>query len=85
MPVGHLVTQDAFGLQPVVFRSIAHDHKQVVRRGVAVGRAAHEFAEKKDVFGFEISVGKVSDDPCGFDRVVLQLGCIGRLVKFGSN
>ena len=38
--IGHFVTQDAFGLQPVESWRFTHHHEQVVGRGVAVGCAA---------------------------------------------
>ena len=54
--IGRLVTQDAFGLKPVESRRFTHYHEQIIRRRVAVRRAACQFAEQQDVFGIEISV-----------------------------
>ena len=82
--IGHLVTQDAFGLKPIEFRRFTHYHEQIIRRRVAVRRAACQFAEQQDVFGIEISVGKDSDDSGGLRRVVWQLGGIGRLSRCGG-
>lgn len=79
--IRHFVTQHAFSLKPVESRHFAHHHEQIIRRGVAVGRAAGEFAEEEDVFGIEISVGKVSNDSGGFRRIIWQLGGIGRLSR----
>ena len=44
--VGHFVTQDAFGLNPIVFRGFPNHDKQVVGHRVAVRRAADQFTEQ---------------------------------------
>ena len=41
----HFAAQNAFGLNSVVFRRIAHHDEQVVGRGIAVRRAADQFPE----------------------------------------
>lgn len=38
--VGHFLTQDAFGLNPIVFRGFTNDHQQVISHCVAMARAA---------------------------------------------
>lgn len=44
--VGHFVTQDAFGLNPIVFRGFTNDHQQVISHCVAMRRAADQFTEQ---------------------------------------
>ena len=44
--VGHFITQDAFGLNPIVFRGFTNDHQQVISHCVAVRRAADQFTEQ---------------------------------------
>ena len=38
--IRHFVTQYAFGLKPVESRRFAHHHEQIIRRRIAVRRAA---------------------------------------------
>lgn len=68
--VGHFVTQDAFGLNPIVFRGFPHHDKQVVSHCVAMRRAADQFPEQQDIFGIEIAVRQALDDPGSFSGVV---------------
>lgn len=72
--VGHFVTQDAFGLNPIVFRGFTNDHQQVICHCVAMRRAADQFTEKQDIFGIEIAVRQAVDDPGGFGRIVKSFG-----------
>ena len=44
--VGHFVTQDALGLNPIIFRGFPHHDKQVVSHCVAMRRAADQFTEQ---------------------------------------
>lgn len=44
--VRHFVTQDAFGLNPIVFRSFPNYDKQVISHRVAVRRATDQFTEQ---------------------------------------
>lgn len=44
--VGHFITQDAFGLHPIVFRGFTNDHQQVISHCVAMRRAADQFTEQ---------------------------------------
>lgn len=44
--VGHFVTQDAFGLNPIVFRGFTNDHQQVICHCVAMARAADQLTEQ---------------------------------------
>ena len=77
--VGHFVTQDAFGLNPIVFRSFTNDHQQIISRCVAMRRAADQFTEKQDIFGIEIAVRQAVDDPGGFGGVVEHFRRLFRL------
>ena len=54
--VGHFVTQDALGLNPIVFRGFPNHDKQVVSHRVAVRRTADQFPEQQDIFGIKIIV-----------------------------
>lgn len=66
----HLVTQIAFGLNPIVRGRFAHDHQQVVGHRVAEARTADELPEQQDVFGVEDTAGQVSYDLLNFGRIV---------------
>jgi len=44
--IGHFITQDAFGLNPIVFRGFTNDHQQVISHCVAMRRAADQFTEQ---------------------------------------
>ena len=66
----HLVTQVAFGLNPIVRRCFADDHQQVVGQRVAEARAADELPEQQDVFGVENTASQVLDDLFRFGGVV---------------
>lgn len=68
--VRHFITQDAFGLNPIVFRGFTNHDKQVIGHRVAVRRTADQFTEQQDIFGVEISICQSSDDPGSFGRVV---------------
>ena len=66
----HLVTQVAFGLNPVIRGRFAHDHQKIVGHRVAEACTADELAEQQDVFGIENAVGQVLDDLFRFGWVV---------------
>ena len=68
--VRHFVTQDAFRLNPVVFRRFPYDHQQVIGHGVAMACAADQFPEKQNIFGVEIIFRQALDDPGGFGGIV---------------
>ncbi len=55
-------------VKPAETRHFAHDHQQVVGRGIAVGHASDQLAEKQDVSGIEIPVSQVIYDSGGFGR-----------------
>lgn len=66
-----LVSQIAFGFQPVIGSLIPHDDQQVVAFGLAVRGAADQRAEKQDVFGIEQSLFRqIIDDCIGFAPIV---------------
>ena len=77
--VGHFVTQDAFGLNPIVLRGFTNDHQQVISHCIAMARAADQFTEQQNIFGIEIAVRQALDDPGGFGRIVKSFG---RLFEF---
>ena len=54
-------------VKPAETRHFAHDHQQIVGRGIE-GRDSDHLAEKQDVSGSEIPVSQVIYDSGGFGR-----------------
>ena len=66
----HLVTQIAFGLNPIVRGRFAHDHQQVIGHGVAMACTADQFSEQQDIFGGKIAVRQAIHNLGGFSWIV---------------